>query len=66
MSLKTHLEVKFLSKNISVSRLGSVLKFAAVMFREKWRPLPRDEALSVNSRRAAARSGGRPERGEGL
>jgi hypothetical protein len=39
-----------LSKNISVSRLGSVLKFAAATFREKWRPLPQDEALSVNSR----------------
>ena len=60
----------FLSKNISVSWLGSVLKFAAAMFREKQRPLPRDEALSVNSRRAGITGccslWERPERGEGL
>ena len=32
-----------MSKNISVSRLGSVLKFAAATFREKRRPLTWDE-----------------------
>jgi hypothetical protein len=40
----------FLSKNISVSWQGSVLKFAAATFREKLRPAPWDEAVSVNSR----------------
>jgi hypothetical protein len=60
----------FLSKNISVSRRGSVLKFAAAMFHETGRPLPRDEALSVNSRCAGITGfcslGGCPEQGEGL
>jgi hypothetical protein len=42
----------FLSKNISVSWQGSVLKFEAATFREKRRPVPWDEALSVNSRHA--------------
>jgi hypothetical protein len=53
MSLKTHLEVRFyLSKNNSVGRQGSVLKFAATQFCEKRTPAPQDEARRVNGRHA--------------
>ena len=57
-------------KTNSEMQTVSVLKFAAAMFREKQRPLPRDEALSVNSRRAGItgccfyRPSGGKEKGE--